>query len=213
MSQKSPLCTLKSVLNQTSLGVSSDQLCACHHRGYVLIMLFSPKYVCQHPAQDCAVSEWSFWSGCAKPCQPSVRVRVRHIEQQPSNNGEPCPSLKQQAGCREYRDHQGGHCGVKSGIQKQKSLWFCTLNVTYRNNDLVSLIRSCIHHKHGVWQGKAQTWQLWKPPGLWVGFISCSYKASLSILKLHMTSGIFKFKSWKVHKRCRGLTSFQCDVV
>ncbi|XP_034562622.1 somatomedin-B and thrombospondin type-1 domain-containing protein [Notolabrus celidotus] len=67
------------------------------------------------PAQACAVSSWSFWSGCAKPCQPSVRVRVRHVEQQPSNSGEPCPSLEEQSGCREYRDHQGKPCGLNSG--------------------------------------------------------------------------------------------------
>uniref|UniRef100_A0A3Q0QNY9 Somatomedin B and thrombospondin type 1 domain containing n=1 Tax=Amphilophus citrinellus TaxID=61819 RepID=A0A3Q0QNY9_AMPCI len=56
--------------------------------------------------RDCAVSDWSFWSGCAKPCQLSVRVRVRHIEQQPGNSGQPCPSLEERAGCREYRNHQ-----------------------------------------------------------------------------------------------------------
>ncbi|KAG7524709.1 somatomedin-B and thrombospondin type-1 domain-containing protein [Solea senegalensis] len=72
-------------------------------------------YFTECPAQDCAVSDWSFWSGCAKHCQPSVRVRVRHVEQRPSNSGEPCPSLEQQAGCREYRDHQGNHCGLNSG--------------------------------------------------------------------------------------------------
>uniref|UniRef100_A0A8C9Z5H5 Somatomedin B and thrombospondin type 1 domain containing n=1 Tax=Sander lucioperca TaxID=283035 RepID=A0A8C9Z5H5_SANLU len=81
-------------------------------------------YFTECPAQDCAVSDWSFWSGCAKPCRPSVRVRVRHIEQQPSNSGEPCPSLEQQAGCREYRDHQGRHCGLNSGIQIHISLIF-----------------------------------------------------------------------------------------
>uniref|UniRef100_A0A672JIJ2 Somatomedin B and thrombospondin type 1 domain containing n=1 Tax=Salarias fasciatus TaxID=181472 RepID=A0A672JIJ2_SALFA len=68
-------------------------------------------YSTECPARDCAVSEWSFWSGCAKLCQPSVRVRVRHVEQQPRNSGEACPGLEQRAGCREYRDHQGGHCG------------------------------------------------------------------------------------------------------
>ncbi|XP_035475749.2 somatomedin-B and thrombospondin type-1 domain-containing protein isoform X2 [Scophthalmus maximus] len=67
------------------------------------------------PVQDCAVSDWSFWSGCAKPCQPSERVRVRHIEQRPSNSGEACPGLEQRAGCREYRDHRGNHCGLGSG--------------------------------------------------------------------------------------------------
>ncbi|XP_042255467.1 somatomedin-B and thrombospondin type-1 domain-containing protein [Thunnus maccoyii] len=81
-------------------------------------------YFTECPAQDCAVSEWSFWSGCAKPCQPSMRVRVRHIEQQPSNNGEPCPSLEQKAGCREYRDYHGAHCGVESGLAFITSMEF-----------------------------------------------------------------------------------------
>ncbi|KAM9839213.1 somatomedin-B and thrombospondin type-1 domain-containing protein [Aulostomus maculatus] len=67
------------------------------------------------PAQDCSMSEWSIWSGCAKPCEPSVRVRVRRIERQPSNNGEPCLSVEQRAGCREYRDHHDAQCGLSSG--------------------------------------------------------------------------------------------------
>ncbi|XP_068613557.1 somatomedin-B and thrombospondin type-1 domain-containing protein-like [Brachionichthys hirsutus] len=73
-------------------------------------------YYKECPARDCAVSEWSFWSGCAKPCQPSVRVRIRHREgPEHSNGGEPCPSLEQRSGCREYRDHQGGYCGHNAG--------------------------------------------------------------------------------------------------
>ncbi|CAL1596890.1 unnamed protein product [Knipowitschia caucasica] len=72
-------------------------------------------YFTECPAQDCAVSDWSFWSGCAKPCQPSMRVRVRHTERQPSNGGEACPALEQKAGCREYRDHTGKTCGAHSG--------------------------------------------------------------------------------------------------
>lgn len=78
----------------------------------------------QHPAQDCVMSDWSFWSGCAKPCEPSVRVRVRRIEQQPSNSGQPCPRLEERAGCMEYRDHQGNRCGLNSGIQTTHILWF-----------------------------------------------------------------------------------------
>lgn len=84
-------------------------------------MLFLPYNGCQHAAQDCIVSDWSFWSGCAKPCQPSVRVRVRHVEQQPSNSGKACPSLEERAGCMEYRDHQGGHCGRYSGMQTRQN--------------------------------------------------------------------------------------------
>uniref|UniRef100_A0A665VMU7 Somatomedin B and thrombospondin type 1 domain containing n=2 Tax=Echeneis naucrates TaxID=173247 RepID=A0A665VMU7_ECHNA len=71
-------------------------------------------YVTECPGQDCVVSDWSFWSGCAKPCQPSVRVRVRHIQQRPSNSADPCPSLEQRAGCKEYRDHQSNNCGRNS---------------------------------------------------------------------------------------------------
>lgn len=95
-------------------------------------------------------------------------------------------------------------CKVKT------TLGLCTLNGLNLNftEILVSLIRSCIHHQHGVWQGKAQAWQLWKPPRPWVGFISCSHKASPSILKPHMTSGIFKVRSWKVHECIQGSTSF-----
>lgn len=71
------------------------------------------------PAQDCAVSDWSHWSGCAKPCQLSVRSRVRHIEQKPTNGGEPCPALEERAGCKEYRDHRGSRCGHNSGVQTE----------------------------------------------------------------------------------------------
>ncbi|XP_056267169.1 somatomedin-B and thrombospondin type-1 domain-containing protein, partial [Pseudoliparis swirei] len=83
-------------------------------KGYPVIF-FLLHYGRQHPARDCAVSDWSFWSGCAKPCQPSERVRVRHVEQQAGNSGELCPSLEQRSGCREYRDRQGGRCGQLSG--------------------------------------------------------------------------------------------------
>lgn len=73
------------------------------------------------PAQDCAVGDWSFWSGCAEPCRPSVRVRVRQIERQASHSGERCPSLKEQSGCREYRDHQGKLCGQHTGTRNIKT--------------------------------------------------------------------------------------------
>lgn len=111
---------LRSVRSQHILSLS---LTVCYHRGYPVIM-FLTQCGCQHPAQDCAVSDWSIWSGCAKPCQPSVRVRVRHIQQRPSNSGEPCPSLEQRSGCREYRDHQGKHCGYNTGIQIHQHAWF-----------------------------------------------------------------------------------------
>ncbi|XP_014331730.2 somatomedin-B and thrombospondin type-1 domain-containing protein [Xiphophorus maculatus] len=81
-------------------------------------------YFTECPAQDCAASVWSFWSGCAKPCQPSVRVRVRQVEQQPGNGGDPCPSLEERAGCREYRDHRGSQCGLSSGPAFITSLEF-----------------------------------------------------------------------------------------
>uniref|UniRef100_A0A1A8MHP5 Somatomedin B and thrombospondin, type 1 domain containing n=1 Tax=Nothobranchius pienaari TaxID=704102 RepID=A0A1A8MHP5_9TELE len=81
-------------------------------------------YFTECPAQDCAVSDWSFWSSCTKPCQPSVRVRVRHIEQRPSNSGVSCPRLEERAGCREYRDHRDSHCGRNSGPAFISSMGF-----------------------------------------------------------------------------------------
>ncbi|KAK1884734.1 Somatomedin-B and thrombospondin type-1 domain containing protein [Dissostichus eleginoides] len=41
-------------------------------------------YFTECPAQDCSVSDWSFWSGCAESCRPSGRIRVRNVENQPS---------------------------------------------------------------------------------------------------------------------------------
>ncbi|XP_029004878.1 somatomedin-B and thrombospondin type-1 domain-containing protein [Betta splendens] len=67
------------------------------------------------PAQDCVMSDWSSWSGCAKPCEPSARVRVRRIEHQPRNSGEACRRLEERAGCMEYRDPRGDQCGLNSG--------------------------------------------------------------------------------------------------
>ncbi|XP_028290782.1 somatomedin-B and thrombospondin type-1 domain-containing protein isoform X2 [Gouania willdenowi] len=72
-------------------------------------------YFTECPAQDCSVSDWSYWSGCAVHCQPSVRVRVRHVGQQPRNSGEACPNLEQRAGCMEFRDRQGSHCAHNAG--------------------------------------------------------------------------------------------------
>ncbi|XP_007885169.1 somatomedin-B and thrombospondin type-1 domain-containing protein isoform X2 [Callorhinchus milii] len=64
------------------------------------------------PARPCVVSEWSHWSGCAEQCQPNVRVRRRYIEQEPQNHGDPCPALEERAGCLEYMNYQGIHCGL-----------------------------------------------------------------------------------------------------
>ncbi|KAG7262332.1 hypothetical protein CRUP_000737, partial [Coryphaenoides rupestris] len=58
---------------------------------------------------------WSHWSGCAEPCRPAARVRVRRVEQQPGHGGQPCPGLEQRAGCLEYRDHAGKRCGPHMG--------------------------------------------------------------------------------------------------
>ncbi|XP_072896635.1 somatomedin-B and thrombospondin type-1 domain-containing protein [Hemitrygon akajei] len=68
-------------------------------------------YILTCPASRCVVSEWSQWSGCAEQCVPSVRIRRRHVEQEPQNNGDPCPPLEERAGCLEYTDYQGTHCG------------------------------------------------------------------------------------------------------
>ncbi|XP_012995182.1 somatomedin-B and thrombospondin type-1 domain-containing protein [Esox lucius] len=67
------------------------------------------------PAQACLVTQWSHWSGCAQSCQPSKRVRRRHIERESSNSGQPCPSLEELAGCMEYRSHQTEHCAPNTG--------------------------------------------------------------------------------------------------
>ncbi|XP_056306800.1 somatomedin-B and thrombospondin type-1 domain-containing protein [Danio aesculapii] len=72
-------------------------------------------YPAECPAQPCVVSEWSNWSGCAQPCQPSFRVRRRSIERLPQNNGQACPSLEEQAGCMEYQNHQGQFCSQTQG--------------------------------------------------------------------------------------------------
>ncbi|CAB1350011.1 unnamed protein product [Coregonus sp. 'balchen'] len=39
----------------------------------------------------------------------------RHIEQEPRNSGEPCPSLGEQAGCMEHRSNQGEFCAQNTG--------------------------------------------------------------------------------------------------
>ncbi|KAJ0022960.1 hypothetical protein NQD34_015094 [Periophthalmus magnuspinnatus] len=103
-------------------------------------------YFTECPAQDCAVSEWSFWSGCAKQCQPSMRVRVRHTERQPSNSGEPCPALEQRAGCKQYRDNKGRPCAANSGQEDTGSeiLYSSTIRLNvhpliYVSNDVVTL--------------------------------------------------------------------------
>ncbi|XP_060678753.1 somatomedin-B and thrombospondin type-1 domain-containing protein isoform X2 [Hemiscyllium ocellatum] len=72
-------------------------------------------YIETCPASPCVVSEWSQWSGCAEQCQPTVRVRRRHVEQEPLNHGDPCPPLEERAGCLEYMNYQGVHCGQSYG--------------------------------------------------------------------------------------------------
>ncbi|XP_046882427.1 somatomedin-B and thrombospondin type-1 domain-containing protein [Hypomesus transpacificus] len=57
------------------------------------------------PAVSCVVSEWTTWSGCAVPCRATVRMRSRKVLVEPHNRGEPCPHLKERAGCADYVDH------------------------------------------------------------------------------------------------------------
>ncbi|MBN3295216.1 SBSPO protein, partial [Amia calva] len=68
------------------------------------------------PAQACVVSEWSHWSGCAQQCEPAIRVRRRHIEQEPRNSGNACPSLEEKAGCLEYINTRGKNCAQTHGL-------------------------------------------------------------------------------------------------
>ncbi|XP_041045026.1 somatomedin-B and thrombospondin type-1 domain-containing protein isoform X1 [Carcharodon carcharias] len=68
-------------------------------------------YIQTCPASPCVVSEWSHWSGCAEQCHPTMRIRRRHIEQEPQNHGDLCPPLEERAGCLEYMNYQGVHCG------------------------------------------------------------------------------------------------------
>ncbi|XP_032298651.1 somatomedin-B and thrombospondin type-1 domain-containing protein isoform X1 [Coturnix japonica] len=63
------------------------------------------------PAHPCIVGEWSHWSGCAEQCKPSLRIRRRYVQQEPTNAGEPCPALEEKAGCLEYLTYQGQDCG------------------------------------------------------------------------------------------------------
>ncbi|XP_037598969.1 somatomedin-B and thrombospondin type-1 domain-containing protein-like [Cebus imitator] len=62
------------------------------------------------PAVSCAVSEWSGWSRCVKPCQASYHVCRRRVLQKLRNGGVPCPPLEEQVGCVEYWSHQGVEC-------------------------------------------------------------------------------------------------------
>ncbi|XP_061614741.1 somatomedin-B and thrombospondin type-1 domain-containing protein [Phyllopteryx taeniolatus] len=81
-------------------------------------------YFSHCPAQACSVKAWSFWSGCAEPCRPSRRARVRHVAERPANGGEPCPALEEQAGCMDYRDRRGNLCGLDTGPAFITSLEF-----------------------------------------------------------------------------------------
>ncbi|XP_076868438.1 somatomedin-B and thrombospondin type-1 domain-containing protein isoform X2 [Brachyhypopomus gauderio] len=66
-------------------------------------------------AQPCVVSEWTHWSGCARSCRPSFRVRSRSVERPAQKSGQPCPALEQRAGCMEYQDRQGRPCAHTQG--------------------------------------------------------------------------------------------------
>ncbi|XP_072544567.1 somatomedin-B and thrombospondin type-1 domain-containing protein [Salminus brasiliensis] len=72
-------------------------------------------YPTECSAQPCVVSEWTHWSGCARPCQPSYRIRRRSIEIKPQNSGQTCPALEERAGCMDYHNHEGRSCGQAQG--------------------------------------------------------------------------------------------------
>ena len=42
---------------------------------------------------DCAVSAWSAWSACSKPCGTGAQTRSRSVTQLPSGGGAACPGL------------------------------------------------------------------------------------------------------------------------
>lgn len=152
------------------------------------------------------MSAWSFWSGCAEPCQPSTRVRVRHVKQQPSSSGEPCPRLEQRSGCREYRDHQGKHCGQKSGTAKHMNrpgfcyICNCMLLILYLARSVFDKRAESEFNRNGFSLQvlrSSPAWSLAKGGlsmttmgTLWTLGRFHIHKASLRMLKLHMTSGI-----------------------
>lgn len=74
-------------------------------------------------AHPCIVGEWSHWSGCAEQCKPSLRIRRRYVQQEPTNAGEPCPALEEKAGCLEYLTYQGQDCGHEHGILSLSGLF------------------------------------------------------------------------------------------
>ncbi|XP_019721819.1 uncharacterized protein sbspon isoform X1 [Hippocampus comes] len=117
-------------------------------------------YFSHCPAQACSVTAWSFWSGCAEPCQPSWRRRVRHIAERPANGDEPCPTLEERAGCMDYRDRRGTLCRLDAGEAK-----LCLNDSESTAMIEVFVIRACIYYQSGVWQGEAQDGQLWDPFG------------------------------------------------
>ncbi|XP_061662043.1 somatomedin-B and thrombospondin type-1 domain-containing protein [Syngnathoides biaculeatus] len=81
-------------------------------------------YFSHCPAQACSVNAWSLWSGCAEPCRPSRRARVRQVAERPNDGGEPCPALREEAGCMDYRDRRGSPCGLDAGPAFITSLEF-----------------------------------------------------------------------------------------
>ncbi|XP_066536867.1 somatomedin-B and thrombospondin type-1 domain-containing protein [Hoplias malabaricus] len=67
-------------------------------------------YPMECTAEPCVVSQWTHWSGCARPCEVSYRVRRRSLVTRPRNVAEGCPVLEQRAGCMEHRSHLGHSC-------------------------------------------------------------------------------------------------------
>uniref|UniRef100_UPI00358EE469 somatomedin-B and thrombospondin type-1 domain-containing protein-like isoform X2 n=1 Tax=Myxine glutinosa TaxID=7769 RepID=UPI00358EE469 len=62
------------------------------------------------PASLCKVSQWSHWSGCALPCSPSYRERVRSVLQHPRGSAPECPALRQRAVCMTDHSLSGLPC-------------------------------------------------------------------------------------------------------
>jgi len=48
---------------------------------------------------DCAVGDWSEWSGCTAECSGGVKSRSRDKTQEPENGGDPCPDATETIGC------------------------------------------------------------------------------------------------------------------
>eukprot|EP00913_Durusdinium_trenchii_P022866 g21469.t1 len=74
--------------------------------------------------QDCLMSQWSAWSGCAATCEKGYSIRDRSIEVVPQKGGQSCPpAMKELLFCFEFEEIKNCNLGISCFEGRVNCVW------------------------------------------------------------------------------------------